>query len=58
MIQLTLPGQFLLSIWQIARCSCNEVRINHVMVGFFVPRQTGAFVEPVFAESTSAKQVV
>ena len=33
-------------------------RINHVMVGFFVPRQTGAFVEPVFAESTSAKQVV
>jgi hypothetical protein len=22
-------------------------RINHVMVGFFVPRQTGAFVEPV-----------
>jgi hypothetical protein len=36
----------------------HEVRINHVMVGFFVPRQTGAFVEPVFAESTSAKQVV
>jgi hypothetical protein len=34
------------------------IQINHVMVGFFVPRQTGAFVEPVFAESTSAKQVV
>jgi hypothetical protein len=33
-------------------------RINRVMVGFFVPRQTGAFVKPVFAESTSAKQVV
>jgi hypothetical protein len=33
-------------------------RINHVMVGFFVPRQTRAFIEPVFAESKSAKQVV
>jgi hypothetical protein len=33
-------------------------RINHVMVGFIFPRQTGAFVEPVFAESTLAKQVV
>jgi hypothetical protein len=33
-------------------------RINHVMVGFFVPWQTRAFVEPVFAESTSAKQAV
>ena len=33
-------------------------RINHVMVGFIVPRQTDAFVESVFAESTSAKQVV
>jgi hypothetical protein len=33
-------------------------RINHVMAGFFVPRQTGAFVEPVLAESTSAKQMV
>jgi hypothetical protein len=33
-------------------------RINHVMAGFFVPRQTRAFVEPVFAENTSAKQVV
>jgi hypothetical protein len=29
-----------------------------MMVGFFVPRQTGAFVEQVFAESMSAKQVV
>jgi hypothetical protein len=33
-------------------------RIHHVMVRFLVPRQTRAFVEPVFAESTSAKRVV
>jgi hypothetical protein len=32
--------------------------IHHVMVRFFVPRQTRAFVEAVFTESTSAKQVV
>ena len=33
-------------------------RIHDVMVRFFVPRQTRAFIEPEFAESTSAKQVV
>jgi hypothetical protein len=27
-------------------------RINHVMVRFYVQRQTGAFLESVFAEST------
>ena len=32
--------------------------IHHVMVRFFVRRQTRAFVEPVFTESTSVKQVV
>ena len=32
--------------------------IHHVMVRFFVPRQTRAFVKPVFTESTSAQQVV
>jgi hypothetical protein len=33
-------------------------RIHRVMDRFFPPKQTRAFVEPVFAESTSAKQVV
>jgi hypothetical protein len=34
-----------------------SARIHHVMVRLFVPRQTRAFAEPVFAESASAKQV-